>query len=120
MEKSLHIIQDILLAYSNNEHTTKQKEVVRNLREFYHEYVWRWPALIISGSEAEGAEVEKFRRGYNDELREIQTKYPKETDELSEDARRVGLLPGSSDYQALVQGTPEPLQELEKASVDIY
>src|SRR5699024_1696743 len=120
VERSLDMIQDSLFTYARDGRTREQKEVIRRIRKFYHEYVWRWPALIISGKKAEGAEVEKFRQGYSDELRKIQTQYPEKADDFYEDIRRVGLLPSSSDYQTLVQNTPEPLQRLEKASMDIY
>jgi hypothetical protein len=120
VERSLDMIQDSLLMHAKGDPTEEQREVIRGIRKFYHEYVWRWPALIISGEKAEGAEVEKFRQGYSNELRKIQIQYPKETDDFYEDIRRVGLFPSSSDFQALVQDTPEPLQQLEKASMDIY
>lgn len=120
VERSLNMIQDSLFMYTRVDPTKQRKEVIRGIRKFYHEYVWRWPALVISGKKAEGAEVEKFRQGYSDELRKIQTLYPEKGDDFYEDIKRVGLLPSSSDYQALAQNTPEALQQIEKASMDIY
>ncbi|QLH76549.1 hypothetical protein HZS55_04180 [Halosimplex rubrum] len=121
VEKSLDTLQDTLLVVSNREELSDdQRDIVRGIREFYHESVWRWPALIISKHEASGAGVSTFRDGCISELERVRNTYPEDTEDLRQDARRVGVEPSSEDYREVFDGISDSLVELERASMDVY
>jgi hypothetical protein len=117
VRESIHTIQDALLTLSTRDSVSSDAPVFRT-RNFYHDYVWRWPAFLISTEQAKGVNREEFVKAGQRRLTNIKGACKDDLRKLNADLQDSGLNPTAADYRTAQGSAPEALSSLDRALLE--
>lgn len=118
IETSLHYYEDLFVKIAASDNLTdEQVKLVEDARELYHEYVWKWPALVISTNKAEGVNKKDFREQGREMLDELRPECKDEVDDFRDEMFAKDMIPSAREFRSVKSEPPEALQKLSEASL---
>lgn len=97
--KGTDIIEKVLKQLTSTETlTTEQAEMVEDLAGFFYDYVWKYPALRISATNAYGVDRHDLETRRESKFETFESTLERRTDLVEEQCRSVGLLPKIKDH----------------------
>lgn len=114
------VIERILSKLTRMESTSiEQRMLIKNdLHDFFYYYVWKYPALAISIDTATGPNANALRRKRLIEFDGFDEQLTAEVDDISRQARELGLFPGVDEPISDESEKSSYLHKLVKESVD--
>lgn len=113
------VIERILARLTDLETTTgEQQLLIQEVHDFFYYHVWKYPALGISADTATGPNADALQYKRLLEFDGFDTKLQAEVDDISQQARQVGLLPGADDLVSEPSEKSAYLHSLLKETVD--
>lgn len=122
VEKGLFAIQDGLISLEQSEDPTPNKiQAVKESRRLYHNYIWPWPAFLISKEHADGPSnmVADYSEDNEELVSEAADSYPGRINGYKNRLHELDMLPDSKDYNEAYGGIPSQLLAVDSASVDV-
>lgn len=96
-----NLVEDTFLVLSqtkSGEITRDQLNLIRDLRDVYNEWVWEFPALLMSKKTARGPNASTLRKWSSQKHFSVEDNLHKKIDEAKQSCSAVGLTPTSSQY----------------------
>lgn len=96
-----NLIEDAFLVLSQTKFgdvTRGQLNLLRDLRDVYNEWVWEFPALLMSKETAQGPNASKLRKWSSQKHFSVEDNLHKKIDEAKQSCSEIGLTPTSSQY----------------------
>jgi len=96
-----NLVEDALLVLSRtdaSEVTEPQVAALEELKQVYNEWVWEYPALLISKETAKGPNAPTLRKWSAQKHFSVEDNLQKHIDSVSQSCVDTGLVPGSDQY----------------------
>ncbi|WP_042662324.1 hypothetical protein [Haloferax sp. ATB1] len=96
-----NLVEDAFLVLSqtrSSEVTESQVAALEELKQVYNEWIWEYPALLMSKETAKGPNAPTLRKWSAQKHFSVEDNLQKHIDSVSESCVDAGLVPGSAQY----------------------
>lgn len=96
-----NLVEDAFLTLSRSDHsevTDTQLAAIEKLEENYNEWVWEYPALLISRETATGPNASTLRKWSAQKHFSVEDNLQREINDAARICREAGLVPSSNQY----------------------